>query len=27
MREGCGGTVGRIVQQGRSSFYCDTCQS
>ena len=27
LREGCGGTVGRIVQQGRSSFYCDTCQN
>ncbi len=25
-REGCGGTVGRIVQAGRSTFYCRTCQ-
>ncbi len=25
-REGCGGTVGRIVQSGRSSFYCAQCQ-
>lgn len=25
-REGCGGTVGRIVQSGRSSFYCSQCQ-
>ncbi|TIX92214.1 bifunctional DNA-formamidopyrimidine glycosylase/DNA-(apurinic or apyrimidinic site) lyase [Rhizobium sp. P44RR-XXIV] len=24
---GCSGTVGRIVQAGRSSFYCATCQS
>ncbi|WFS01068.1 bifunctional DNA-formamidopyrimidine glycosylase/DNA-(apurinic or apyrimidinic site) lyase [Rhizobium tumorigenes] len=24
--EGCGGTVGRIVQAGRSTFYCATCQ-
>ncbi|MBB6486443.1 bifunctional DNA-formamidopyrimidine glycosylase/DNA-(apurinic or apyrimidinic site) lyase [Rhizobium lusitanum] len=24
---GCGGTVGRIVQAGRSSFYCAACQS
>ncbi|WP_395540528.1 bifunctional DNA-formamidopyrimidine glycosylase/DNA-(apurinic or apyrimidinic site) lyase [Neotabrizicola sp. sgz301269] len=23
---GCGGTVARIVQSGRSSFYCPTCQ-
>ena len=23
---GCGGTVRRIVQSGRSSFYCPTCQ-
>ncbi|WP_262692757.1 bifunctional DNA-formamidopyrimidine glycosylase/DNA-(apurinic or apyrimidinic site) lyase [Kordiimonas aestuarii] len=23
----CGGTVMRIVQQGRSSFYCETCQN
>ncbi len=25
-REGCGGTVARIVQSGRSSFYCPACQ-
>ncbi|UWR22425.1 bifunctional DNA-formamidopyrimidine glycosylase/DNA-(apurinic or apyrimidinic site) lyase [Sulfitobacter sp. S190] len=25
-REGCGGTVARIVQSGRSSFYCRVCQ-
>ena len=25
-REGCGGTVRRKVQSGRSSFYCPTCQ-
>ncbi|MEO0939570.1 MAG: bifunctional DNA-formamidopyrimidine glycosylase/DNA-(apurinic or apyrimidinic site) lyase [Pseudomonadota bacterium] len=25
-RPGCPGTVGRIVQSGRSSFYCKTCQ-
>ncbi|MGB0497180.1 MAG: bifunctional DNA-formamidopyrimidine glycosylase/DNA-(apurinic or apyrimidinic site) lyase [Rubricella sp.] len=25
-RPGCGGTVGRIVQSGRSSFYCRACQ-
>ena len=25
-REGCGGTVGRILQSGRSSFYCAECQ-
>lgn len=25
-REGCDGTVGRIVQSGRSSFYCAKCQ-
>ncbi|MEL7211329.1 MAG: bifunctional DNA-formamidopyrimidine glycosylase/DNA-(apurinic or apyrimidinic site) lyase [Pseudomonadota bacterium] len=24
--EGCGGTVSRIVQSGRSSFYCTSCQ-
>jgi formamidopyrimidine-DNA glycosylase len=23
---GCSGTVGRIVQSGRSSFFCATCQ-
>lgn len=25
-REGCGGIVRRIVQSGRSTFYCPTCQ-
>ncbi|MEM9434343.1 MAG: bifunctional DNA-formamidopyrimidine glycosylase/DNA-(apurinic or apyrimidinic site) lyase [Pseudomonadota bacterium] len=25
-RSGCGGTIGRIVQSGRSSFYCPRCQ-
>lgn len=25
-RDGCGGTVKRIVQSGRSTFYCGTCQ-
>lgn len=25
-RQDCGGTVRRIVQSGRSSFYCDRCQ-
>jgi formamidopyrimidine-DNA glycosylase len=25
-RKGCGGTVSRIVQGGRSTFYCPTCQ-
>ena len=24
--EGCGGTIGRIVQSGRSTFYCPKCQ-
>ncbi|MDG1802420.1 MAG: zinc finger domain-containing protein, partial [Paracoccaceae bacterium] len=24
--EGCGSTIKRIVQSGRSSFYCPTCQ-
>jgi formamidopyrimidine-DNA glycosylase len=23
---GCGGTVARVSQSGRSSFYCPTCQ-
>ena len=27
LRPGCPGTVARIVQSGRSSFYCATCQS
>lgn len=26
LREGCGGTLRRIVQSGRSSFYCPGCQ-
>lgn len=25
-RPGCGGTIGRIVQNGRSTFYCPACQ-
>ena len=25
-RPGCGGTIARIVQSGRSTFYCRTCQ-
>jgi len=25
-RAGCGGTVSRIVQSGRSTFYCEACQ-
>jgi formamidopyrimidine-DNA glycosylase len=25
-REGCGGTIRRVVQSGRSTFYCPTCQ-
>ena len=25
-REGCGGTIRRIIQSGRSSFYCPRCQ-
>lgn len=25
-REGCGGVIKRIVQSGRSSFFCGTCQ-
>lgn len=25
-RPGCGGTIKRIVQSGRASFYCSTCQ-
>jgi formamidopyrimidine-DNA glycosylase len=25
-RKGCGGTVRRVVQAGRSTFYCPTCQ-
>jgi formamidopyrimidine-DNA glycosylase len=25
-KPGCGGTVGRVVQSGRSSFYCPACQ-
>jgi formamidopyrimidine-DNA glycosylase len=27
LRKGCGGTVKRIVQAGRSTFYCPRCQS
>jgi formamidopyrimidine-DNA glycosylase len=26
LRKGCGGTVRRIVQSGRATFYCPTCQ-
>jgi formamidopyrimidine-DNA glycosylase len=26
LTEGCGGTVRRIVQSGRSTFYCPACQ-
>jgi len=26
LRPGCGGTIRRIVQSGRSSFYCPSCQ-
>jgi formamidopyrimidine-DNA glycosylase len=25
-RKGCGGSVRRIVQSGRSTFYCPKCQ-
>jgi formamidopyrimidine-DNA glycosylase len=25
-RRGCGGMVERVVQNGRSTFYCPTCQ-
>ena len=25
-KHGCGGTIKRIVQAGRSTFYCPTCQ-
>ena len=25
-RDGCGGTIARVVQSGRSSFYCPACQ-
>ena len=25
-KEGCGGSIGRIVQSGRSTFYCPKCQ-
>lgn len=27
LKEGCSGSIGRIVQSGRSTFYCDSCQS
>ena len=26
LREGCPGTIRRIVQSGRSSFFCPRCQ-
>ena len=26
LRRGCGGTIKRIVQSGRSTFYCPSCQ-
>lgn len=26
LRPGCGGTITRIVQGGRSTFYCPRCQ-
>ena len=26
LREGCGGTLKRIVQGGRSTWYCPACQ-
>jgi formamidopyrimidine-DNA glycosylase len=26
LRRGCGGTIRRIVQSGRSTFYCPVCQ-
>lgn len=26
MRDGCGGTIRRVVQGGRSTFFCPTCQ-
>ncbi|MBE7244082.1 MAG: bifunctional DNA-formamidopyrimidine glycosylase/DNA-(apurinic or apyrimidinic site) lyase [Actinomycetospora chiangmaiensis] len=26
-RAGCGGTITRVVQAGRSTFFCETCQS
>jgi formamidopyrimidine-DNA glycosylase len=26
LTEGCGGTVRRIVQSGRSTYYCPGCQ-
>ena len=26
VREGCGGVIKRIVQAGRSTFYCGRCQ-
>jgi formamidopyrimidine-DNA glycosylase len=25
-KEGCGGTVKRVVHSGRSTFYCPKCQ-
>jgi formamidopyrimidine-DNA glycosylase len=27
LKEGCNGTISRISQSGRSTFYCNTCQS
>jgi formamidopyrimidine-DNA glycosylase len=26
LKPGCGGTIARVVQSGRSSFYCPRCQ-
>jgi formamidopyrimidine-DNA glycosylase len=26
LNDGCGGTVRRIVQSGRSTYYCPACQ-
>jgi formamidopyrimidine-DNA glycosylase len=26
VRRGCGGTIKRIVQRGRTTFYCPVCQ-
>jgi formamidopyrimidine-DNA glycosylase len=26
VKKGCGGTIKRLVQAGRSTFYCPTCQ-
>ncbi len=27
LNPGCGGTIGRIVQSGRSTFFCADCQT